>query len=95
MLFRSNLPAGLVRNMEPGFKEKCFDFLKKEENISEYIPDFEGLTAKQIYTKVHFEKFQYDVTKDSIIQGSTVVLFDYTHYNSVSGRYNYIKVPVG
>jgi len=91
----NNLPAGLVRNMEPGFKEKCFDFLKKEENISEYIPDFEGLTAKQIYTKVHFEKFQYDVTKDSIIQGSTVVLFDYTHYNSVSGRYNYIKVPVG
>lgn len=90
----NNLPAGLVRNMEPCFKEKCFEFLKREEYISEYIPDFAGLPAKQIYTKVHFERFQYDVTKDNITQESTVILFDYTHYNSVKSRYKYMKVPV-
>jgi len=90
----NNLPSGLIRNMEQGFKEKCFEFLKNEEYVSEYIPNFKGLPAKQIYSKVHFERFLYDVTKDNIIQGNTVVLFDYTHYNNVKGQYNYIKVPI-
>lgn len=90
----NNLPIGIVRNMEPGFKEKCFEFLKKEENVSEYIPYFKGFPAKQIYNKVHFERFLYDVTKDNITQCNDVVLFDYTHYNSIKGQYNYIKVPI-
>ena len=90
----NNLPSGLIRNMEQGFKEKCFEFLKNEEYVSEYIPNFKGLPAKQIYSKVHFERFSYDVTKDNIMQANTVVLFDYTHYNNVKGQYNYIKVPI-
>jgi len=90
----NNLPTGLARNMESGFKEKCFEFLKNEEYVSKYIPNFEGMPAKQIYSKVHFEKFLYDVAEEKITQGDTVVLFDYTHYNSVKGRYDYVKVPV-
>lgn len=90
----NNLPSGVDRNLELGFKEKCFEFLKKEEHISEYIPNFAGIPAKQIYTKVHFERFLFDVTKEKITQENTVVLFDYTQYNSVKGLYSYITVPV-
>lgn len=90
----NNLPSGVVRNMESAFKEKCFEFLKKEEYVSEYIPNFIGKTAKQIYNKVHFELFLFDVTKDSIAQDNIVVLFDYTHYNNVEGQYSYVKVPM-
>ena len=91
----NNLPKGLVRNMDLNFKEKCFEFLKREEYISEYIPDFVGLPAKQIYTKVHFELFLFDVAKNNTAQSNTVVLFDYTDYNEVTGQFGYIKVPIG
>lgn len=91
----NNLPKGLVRNMDLNFKEKCFEFLKREAYISEYIPDFVGVPAKQIYTKVHFELFLFDVTKNNTAECNTVVLFDYTHYNDVTGQFSYVKVPIG
>ncbi len=43
------------------FKNRCFNFLKKEENIRKYLPEFIGLPAKKIYKNVNFEGFQYDV----------------------------------
>lgn len=90
----NNLPKGLVRNIDSNFKEKCFEFLKNEEYVSEYISGFVGLPAKQIYTKVHFEMFLFDITKNNIAQGNTVVLFDYTDYNEVTGHFSYVKVPI-
>ncbi|OPZ84867.1 MAG: (Dimethylallyl)adenosine tRNA methylthiotransferase MiaB [Firmicutes bacterium ADurb.Bin419] len=91
----NNLPEGINRNMDVSFKEKCFEFLKCGENIPKYIPGFEGLPAKQIYGRVHFEIFSFDVTKDNIGgDESTVVLFDYTTDNPVSGHFCFSKVPV-
>lgn len=90
----NNLPIGIVRNMDLNFKEKCFEFLKREEYISKYIPSFEGVSAKQIYTKVHFERFLFDITKDNIAENKTVVLFDYTTNNDVTGHFHYINVPI-
>jgi len=89
----NNLPLGLVRNMDMGFKEKCFEFLKREENISKYLPNFVGVPAKKIYSKVHFEIFLFDVTKNNT-KCNTVVLFDYTQQNDVTGQFSYIKVSI-
>lgn len=89
----NNLPKGVTRDIEAGFKEKCFEFLKTEEYIKEYVPHFEGIPAKQIYNKVHFERFQFDVTKEYIKEESVVVLFDYTNKN-FAGHFNYSKVPI-
>lgn len=91
----NNLPEGITRNMEVGFKEKCFEFLKSEDNIKNFIPEFEGIPAKQIYSKVHFEIFSFDVTKNHIGESEkTVVLFDYTTSNPVTGYYYFTKVPI-
>ncbi len=91
----NNLPEGINRNMEVSFKENCFEFLKSSENVQKYIPNFEGLSAKQIYNRVHFEMFSFDVTKDRIGGNeNTVVLFDYTTGNPVTGHYYFSKVPV-
>lgn len=89
----NNLPTGVTRNIEAGFKEKCFEFLKTGEYIKEYIPHFEGIPAKQIYNKVHFERFLFDVTKDCIKEDSIVVLFDYTN-NNITGHFSFSKVPI-
>ncbi|WP_010248097.1 B12-binding domain-containing radical SAM protein [Acetivibrio cellulolyticus] len=91
----NNLPAGLTRNMDLGFKEKCFDFLKNEEYILKYIPHFEGIPAKQIYNKVHFEMFLNDITNENVMESkNTVILFDYTNSNDVTGHFNFSKVPI-
>lgn len=93
----NNLPEGIQRHMESGFKEKCFDFLSREENIDKYLPQYKGMAAKQIYKNVHFEIFSLDVTEDfdafrEITPFETVILFDYGSKNKVSGLYYSVKI---
>jgi len=38
------------------FKEKCFEFLKNDENIRKYLPQFEGVAPRKIYKQLRFEK---------------------------------------
>ena len=38
------------------FKKKCFEFLKKEENLTKYLPEFIGMPARNIYKKLRFER---------------------------------------
>ena len=38
------------------FKQKCFEFLKKEENVAKYLPEFSGMPARNIYKQLRFEK---------------------------------------
>lgn len=56
-----SIPAFLHRNVLADFKNKCHQFLQREENIAQYLPQFSGMTAKQIIKRVHFEQFTYDV----------------------------------
>lgn len=51
------------KNPIPKFKEKCFDFLKQEENIRKYMPEYIGQPPKKIYKGLRFEGFMYDVTQ--------------------------------
>lgn len=66
------------------FKERCFEFLKDEENLKKHLPHYKGLTAKQIYKQVNFEPFSYDVMEVIKNKQNTVpepkqvtILFDY------------------
>lgn len=92
----SNLPEDLYRISSDGFKDKCFEFLKNEANIKEYLPQYEGIPAKQVYKRVHFETFSYDVldkrTNYSFKREKIVVLFDYAFKNPVTGLYKYVKL---
>lgn len=90
-----NLPPGIVREMQAGFSERCFEFLKKEENIKAYLPSLMGMPAKQIYKQVRFEAFSYDVT--DILEGKyspvqVVLLFDYHVRDKVTGLYRWMRV---
>ncbi|HHV99113.1 MAG TPA: DUF4080 domain-containing protein [Clostridiaceae bacterium] len=86
-----SLPASITRMQPDGFKENCFDFLRNENNIQTYLPSFAGETPKNIYKYVRFELFGLDVSnylKDgSIEKRETVLLFDYSKADKVTGRY--------
>jgi len=92
----NKLPEGILRQLPVFFKEKCFDFLKNEENIKKYLPSFVGQPAKQIYKHVHFEYFVYDVIDikegQPALKKDTIILFDYSCRNKVTGLYNYQKL---
>ncbi|MCR4434866.1 MAG: B12-binding domain-containing radical SAM protein [Clostridiales bacterium] len=94
----SNLPAGVKRNNEPNFKERCFEFLKDEENIRFYLPDYVGIPPKQIFKKVRFQVFDHDVTRihedGTMDRSRSVVLFDYGRRDKVTGLYGYKKVDI-
>jgi len=86
-----SLPAKIARIQPNGFKETCFDFLRNEKNIQTYLPSFAGETPKNIYKYVHFEVFSLDVSNylktGNIEKRETVLLFDYSGADKVTGRY--------
>ncbi|MFZ5986651.1 MAG: B12-binding domain-containing radical SAM protein [Bacillota bacterium] len=85
----NNLPEGLERISIPGFKETCFEFLKRKENIQIFLPEFLEMPPKKIYNKVHFEFFLFNVTGkiEPPVEEQTVVLFDYNERDKVTGNY--------
>jgi len=52
----TNKKAKLSYENDTEFKSQCFEFLKKEENIEKYLPEFSGMPARKIYTKLRFER---------------------------------------
>ncbi|MDP4094848.1 MAG: DUF4080 domain-containing protein, partial [Bacillota bacterium] len=89
-----NLPVCLARNYEPGFKDKCLNFLKNSEYIEKYLPEYKGLPPVQIYKQVHFELFRHDITSVNEIyeKDSCILLFDYSRRDRVTGLYTYFQV---
>ncbi|MGE4284308.1 MAG: B12-binding domain-containing radical SAM protein [Clostridia bacterium] len=76
------LPYWADKNEKSGFKEKCFEFLKSEEHIKKYLPQYIGMPAKKVIKEVAFEPFVIDVLaeeKDIEKVNSVVILFDYSN----------------
>ena len=86
------LPAILRREAGQGFKERCFDFLKAEENLKKYLPNYSGMPAKQIIKQVHFETFSFNVMEMDSICGELTLLFDYSLKNAVTGLYRHVSI---
>ncbi len=88
----NNLPEGLEREKGINLNELTFEFLKKEENITGYLPLFKGIPAKQIFKKIHIEVFNYDITSENFKKEKTAVIFDYTSRDKVTGLYEFQKI---
>ena len=58
------LPGFLEERREPGFNERCFDFLRDLKHIENIMPEAAGMTAKQLFKKVCFEQFHISVGGD-------------------------------
>lgn len=57
------LPDFMERRNEPGFNDQYFDFLKNTKQIMQIIPEASCTAAKQLFKKVHFERFRLDFAK--------------------------------
>ncbi len=59
-------------------RRDVLDFLYDEQNIAKYLPSFIGQDAKFIIKKVHFEKFDFDVTTEKYDENEIILLCDYS-----------------
>ena len=98
---RNSLPDFFPRMEIDNFKDRCHAFLQSEENISRYLKNFQGIPAKQIIKKVHFETFTYDVMevmKNQKIQGLQekviTLLFNYELEQKVFEKSKIYKVEI-
>lgn len=95
----NNLPSGIDRQVTPGFKEECFSFLRKEENILRYLPQYAGIPVKQMIKHLHFEKLLYrpvqKLGKPDYVKEEVVLLFDYAQRDRVTGRYKSMVIELG
>ncbi len=96
----SSLPQILNRIEKDDFKNKCHEFLQKDENIEKYLPLHVGMSAKQIIKRVHFELFDVDVTGldaigykiEKIKEEQIIVLFDYLMENKALENSKHHKI---
>lgn len=65
-------------------KETSFKFLKNNNIIKRYLPEYLDKPAKQIFKKVDFEVFRFDVLNEKINSDNIVVLFDYHNDSCVN-----------
>lgn len=92
----NNLPKGLERLYSNDFKARCFEFLKSQENIESFLPEFSGVPPKKIYNEVHFEVFRFNVAVDAgtMEEEDTVILFNYSQKDSITGHYRFDKIQL-
>ncbi len=69
----TNRKAKMAYENEPHFKERCFEFLKKEENIKKHLPEFSGEAPRKIYKNLRFEEmlggvYMYVVKSGELIE---------------------------
>lgn len=65
------------------YKERIYDFYKKEAENPVYLKEYEGYNYKQLSKMTHFEVFHYQVL-DQLQEGCWGVLFDYRSRNPLS-----------
>ncbi len=69
----TNKKAKLSYENEKEFKEACFEFLKKKENVEKYLSAYISLPPRKIYTKLRFEKlfggvYLYDTSQNELTE---------------------------
>ena len=72
----ASLPYWAYKEPVKGFREKCFEFLKNENHIKEFLPQYIGIPAKKIIKEVGFALFNNNVLKNGRKE-KTIILFDY------------------
>ncbi|KAB3534372.1 B12-binding domain-containing radical SAM protein [Alkaliphilus pronyensis] len=96
----SSLPDFFHRETDDGFKNKCHEFLKQEDNLQKFLPGYIDTPAKQIIKRVHFERFKHNVIEiednpylfKEPTEKNTTVLFDYDIENKSIDHSRYYEV---
>lgn len=57
----SNIPPYLKRRDVEELINKRHDFLKDEENLIKYLPEYKDLATRKLINKVHFEAFDFNI----------------------------------
>ena len=91
-------PSRLDEEIPKETQNKINLFFKNKENIARYLPEYEGLTAKQVTKAAHIEIFRYDIA-EGIERGiykkaDIAVLFNYRIPCKIFERSRWIRIKL-
>lgn len=89
----NNLPKEINR-LRYINNDRIFAFLKKDENIKNYLSHFEGMLPKNIFKHIHIEHFLFDMTDNALPPAEIAILFDYSNRDKVTGVFSYHKISI-
>ena len=72
-------------------RNAMLEFLRNEENIEKYLPEYKGVAPKDLLGHIHIEAFEYDMTSSKKENKETILLFDYNR-KCILGRAKIIKI---
>jgi radical SAM superfamily enzyme YgiQ (UPF0313 family) len=82
------------------YQQRFYDFLNDTNHVAAFLPDYTGLTAREISKRVQIEVFACDVvalaadSKAAAIQTPTVILFQYEHRDRIYNRAKFDKIEI-
>ena len=89
-------PKKLLEELPKEIREKINLFFRDKENIARYLPEYEGLTGKQVARAAHIEIFRYDIPsgieKGIYQEIPTTILFDYRNPCGIFEKSRWIKI---
>jgi hypothetical protein len=89
------LPEGLSSTNPERFFERCIEYLRSREDITQLLPETNGLNPKNIYKNVRFEMFRYDIFPAgtyALLESPMFIVFDHTNKDKVTGRFESYKL---
>ncbi len=91
----ANFPKCIKDQYDKNFKNIVFKRLQDNDFVEKFLPIHKGLSAKEIYKRVHIDRFSYQffsLNCSSWYECEMNVLFDYSKKDGVTGLYRYVKV---
>lgn len=94
------LPEFFLRHELPGYRERFYRFLSDADNVRRYLPQYEGLTAREISKRVQIECFKYPVTEllanplAEPVARTTTLLFQHEQRDPLFGRAEVTQIDI-
>jgi len=84
------LPEGLISHNPDNVNDLIYSYTRNQEFIANYIPEYIGLSPREIKKQLHLEYFHLDPRSMNKVSQSTAVLFSYDAHTKTAARIIYL-----
>lgn len=94
------LPEFFIKHELPDYQERFYSFLANADNVARFLPQYRGLSAREISKRVQIESFKYNVAElwanPTATPGAetTTLLFQYEQRDPIFHRAKYNRIEI-
>lgn len=94
------LPEFFIKHELPDYQQRFYRFLADADNVARFLPQYRGLSAREISKRVQIESFKYDVAAlwtnpaATPSEETTTLLFRYEQRDPVFHRARFNRIEI-